>query len=138
MDSEKDYIVVVQCDISLERCSGYACEKAFTDRSGGFTIYPREKPYRTMYLSCGGCCGRALHRKLVHLSTKLQKKENIGPERLVVHLSTCITKESHHHPACPYLADLKSMVSSAGLDCREDTYISLLAEKRRAAGQYAK
>ena len=137
-ETEKDYIVVVQCELSMQRCSGYACEKAFTDRAGGFAAYPREKPYRTLYLTCGGCCGRPLHRKLMHLAGKLKTKENSGPERVIVHLATCITKESHHGPACPHLADLKSMITKAGFDFREDTYISRLAESRRASGEYRK
>ena len=58
----KDYIVVVQCHIVKERCSGYYCEKAFNERTGGFADYPREKSYRIMNMTCGGCCGRAVHR----------------------------------------------------------------------------
>jgi hypothetical protein len=36
MSDSFDYLVVVQCDIVMERCSGYFCEKAFDERSGVF------------------------------------------------------------------------------------------------------
>ncbi len=89
---EKDYIVVVQCDIVMERCSGYYCEKAFNERSGGFAVYPREKAYRTLYLTCGGCCGRAVHRKVYNLIAAIREEEGVKKDRIAVHLSSCITK----------------------------------------------
>ncbi|MCP4650485.1 MAG: CGGC domain-containing protein, partial [PVC group bacterium] len=35
------YIVVVQCHIVKERCSGYLCEYAFSKRTGSFSKYPK-------------------------------------------------------------------------------------------------
>lgn len=78
----KDYLVVVQCDIVKERCSGYHCEKAFYERSGHFSHYPKEQNTRVLYLTCGGCCGRSLLRKLSHLVRRSQKKENLRPEKM--------------------------------------------------------
>jgi len=43
---DKDYIAVVQCDIVKERCSGYYCEKAFHERTGGFAAYPKDRAGR--------------------------------------------------------------------------------------------
>ena len=43
---EKDYVVIVQCDLVKQRCSGYFCEKAFTERTGGFSDYPKDKAFR--------------------------------------------------------------------------------------------
>ncbi len=40
--AEKDYIVVVQCHIAMQRCSGWACEQAFHQREGGFSVYPAD------------------------------------------------------------------------------------------------
>ena len=79
--AEKDYLVIVQCDIVKQRCPGYLCEKAFHERTGGFADYPKDKSYRVINLTCGGCCGRALHRKLTLLKRTLMKKEQIdkGP-----------------------------------------------------------
>ena len=42
----KKYIAVVQCQIVLERCSGFLCEKSFHERSGGFKGLEEGKEYR--------------------------------------------------------------------------------------------
>ncbi|HPD15123.1 MAG TPA: CGGC domain-containing protein [Planctomycetota bacterium] len=132
----KDYIVVVQCDLVKQRCSGYFCEQAFHARSGGFADYARDKAYRTLYLTCGGCCGRALQRKLAHLVRKIHKQEAIERSRLVVQLSSCITHDSHHAPPCPHLDYMKTFIARLGLDVREGTHISQLSERRRREGVY--
>lgn len=134
---DKDYIVIVQCDIVMERCSGYFCEKAFNERAGAFSLYPRDKAYRTLYLTCGGCCGRAIHRKLLDLIRTIKKEENVDKEQIIVHLSSCITKDNFHGPVCPHLDYLKSMiVGKLGLDIVEGTYTSKTSEARRKAGIY--
>ena len=134
--TEKDYVVIVQCDIVKQRCSGYSCERAFNDRKGGFADYPPDRALRTVNMTCGGCCGRALHRNLAHLVRKLDKAEGIKRDRIVVQLSTCITKASNHGPACPHLNYLRELISSLGLDYLEDTYVSTQAAERRASGRY--
>jgi predicted metal-binding protein len=134
---EKEIIAVVQCDIAMERCSGYFCEKALNERSGGFVEYPGERDYRTLYLTCGGCCGRGVHRKLQDLVKMARKQEKIEKDRIVVHLATCITRESYHGPKCPHLDYLKTMIQDRlGLDLVEDTHISEKAESRRQKGVY--
>ncbi len=138
MAADKDYIVVVQCDIVMERCSGYFCEKAFHERSDGFSIYPSDRSYRTLYLTCGGCCGRAVQRKLLDLVRYIHKKEAIDRNRIVVHLATCITRDNFHGPRCPHIDYLKTMImDKLGLDLVEDTRISPLSEKRRQQGHYS-
>ena len=134
--NEKDYVVVVQCHIVKERCSGYYCEKAFHERTGGFADYPKDRPYRTLYLTCGGCCGRAVQRKLINLKNQIHKREGIGRDRIVVQLSSCITKDNYHGPPCPNLDYLRTLVARVGIDVREDTSVSELAEKRRRDGVY--
>ncbi|MEW6239150.1 MAG: CGGC domain-containing protein [Candidatus Omnitrophota bacterium] len=134
---KKDYIVVVQCHIVKEHCSGYLCEKAFHERNGGFCGYSSEKEIRTLTLTCGGCCGRALHRKLSHLTRKIKKKEGVEKERIAVQLSSCITQDNFHAPPCPHLGYLKALIAKLGLDVYEDTYISVKAEERRRSGIYA-
>jgi predicted metal-binding protein len=134
---EKEYIVVVQCHIAMERCSGYFCEKAFNGRIGGFEEYPKEKPYRTLYLTCGGCCGMAVHRKLHDLMKMAKNQEKIEKDRIIVHLATCITKDSYHGPQCPHLDYIKTIIQDKlGLDLLEDTTISKKAEARRKEGKY--
>ena len=133
---DKAYIVIVQCDIVKQRCSGYKCEKAFHQRTGGFQDYPPDKAYRTLYMTCGGCCGRAVQRKLSHLLRLLRKSEKIEKDQVVVHLSTCIAKESYHGPVCPHLDYLKALIARLGVETREGTTISPKAEERRKTGQY--
>jgi len=133
----KIYVVTVQCHIVMERCSGYFCEKAFNERTGLFSSYPANNTYRTLYLTCGGCCGRAVHRKLLDLIRTIQKEENIEKDRIVVHLASCITKDNFHGPVCPHLDYLRTMISGKlGLDLIEGTYISKKSEARRKAGIY--
>ena len=133
---DKDYIVVVQCHIVKERCSGYNCEKAFHERTGGFAGYPKDKAYRMLNLTCGGCCGRAVHRKLSNLVRRIKKAEGITKDRIIVQLSSCITKDNFHSPPCPHLDYLKTLIAKLGLDVREDTYIDEKSEKRRKEGLY--
>jgi predicted metal-binding protein len=134
--TDKDYIVIVQCEIVKQRCSGYLCERAFHHRLDAFGIYSPEKAYRTLYLTCGGCCGRALHRKLTHLVRKIKAKEGVDKSRIVVQLSSCIAKDSFHGPSCPHLEYLRTLISRVGLDVVEGTCISDKAESRRKAGVY--
>lgn len=134
---DKDYIALVQCHIVKERCSGYSCEKAFIDRSGGFAAYPKDKAYRMLNLTCGGCCGKAVHRKLSNLVRRLKKTEGTGKERVVVQLSSCITQDNYHSTPCPHLDYLKALIAKLGLDVREDTCINETSRKRREEGVYS-
>jgi predicted metal-binding protein len=134
--NNKDYIAIVQCDIVKERCSGYFCERAFNERAGGFATYPQDKAYRVLHLTCGGCCGRAVHRKLSHLARRLKEKEDIEKDRIVVQLSSCITKDNFHASPCPHLDYLKGLIAKLGLDVCEDTWISEASEERRTEGSY--
>jgi predicted metal-binding protein len=137
--SEKRYIVVVQCDIVMERCSGYLCEHAFNNRTGGFSSYPKDRSFRTIYMTCGGCCGRAVHRKLNDLTRMINKVEKVDKEEIVVHLASCITKDNYHAPPCPHLDYLKGLIEDKlSLDVMEDTYISKKSEKLREKGVYQK
>ncbi len=135
--SQKDYLVVVQCHIVKERCPGYLCEKAFSERTGGFADYPADKHYRVINLTCGGCCGRALHRKLSLLKRTIKKKEGIEKDKIVVQLSSCITKDNYHATPCPHKDYIKGLIEKIGLDYREATVIDEKSEKRRAEGVYS-
>jgi len=133
---DKEYIVIVQCHLVKQRCSGYFCEKSFHDRSGGFVEYPSGKSYRTLYMTCGGCCGRALHRKLANLLGKIKSREQIDKNRIVVQLASCITKDNYHGPPCPHLDYLRELIAKLALDVRDDTSISNTAAQRRQDGAY--
>ena len=134
---EKEYVVIVQCDIVQERCSGYYCEAAFHQRTGGFADYPNDKAYRVINMTCGGCCGRALHRKLGDLVRTARKRAGIGKERMVIQLSSCITLDNYHAPPCPHLEYLKTLIAKVGLDVLENTSLSEESEERRQKGLYA-
>jgi len=134
---DKQYIVVVQCDIVMERCSGYLCEQAFHERDGGFSDYPKDKEYRTLYMTCGGCCGRAIMRKLNDLTRMILKEEEVQKENIVVHLSSCITKDNYHAPPCPHLDYIKTLIGEKlSLDIVEGTHISSRSSERREKGLY--
>ena len=136
---EKSYVVVVQCDIVMQRCSGYLCERAFNERTGGFSSYPKDKSFRTIYMTCSGCCGRAVHRKLGDLIRMIKKEEGVKKEEIVVHLASCITRDNYHAPPCPHLDYLKLLIEGKhSLDLVEDTYISKTSEKLREKGVYEK
>ncbi len=134
--AQKDYIIVVQCDIVKQRCPGYLCEKAFHERTGGFKDYPEDKQYRIMNLTCGGCCGRAIHRKLTNFLRVAAKKENITKDKIMVQLSSCMTKDNFHALPCPHLDYIRTLIQKTGLDIKEDTVISEHAQKRREQGIY--
>ena len=136
---EKRYIVMVQCDIVMERCSGFLCEHAFSGRTGAFSPYPKKEQYRTLYMTCGGCCGRAVHRKLSDLIKMIKKAEEVEKDQIVVHLASCITRDNYHASPCPHLDYLKGLIADKlGLDLVEDTYISKTSKKLREKGVYKK
>ena len=135
--AEKEYIVVVQCHIVKERCSGYYCEHAFFERIDLFSEYPKDRTIRYLPLTCGGCCGRAVHRKLSDLIRQVKKKEGMSKEKIRVHLSSCISFDSYHSPPCPHKDYLRTLISNKlGLDLVEGSKISELAEKRRSDGTW--
>jgi predicted metal-binding protein len=134
--NNKDYIVILQCDIVKQRCPGYLCEKAFTERTGGFANYPTDKQFRVINMSCGGCCGKATHRKLTLFKRTIKKKENIEKNRILVQLSSCMTKDNYHSTPCPHLDYIKDLIAKIGIDIMEDTVISERSEDRRKQGIY--
>lgn len=134
---EKTYVVVVQCDEAVHHvCSGFQCEHAFNGRIDAFAGYPADRKLRYTAMSCGGCPGRATQRKLTNFLHNFKKRESGQPASVVVHLSTCIARGSHHGPRCPHIDYIRGQVKRAGLDFVEGTRYSPTTEKRRAAGMY--
>ena len=131
-----EYIIVLQCDIVKERCSGFFCEDAFHQRRGGFSDYPADKPIRLLTMTCGGCCGQAVQRKLSDLVKQIKKREDVDKNRIVVQLASCVTKDNYHGPPCPHLGYLKQLISRLGLDVYEDTHVSDVSQRRRDEGVY--
>ena len=133
---DKSYIIILQCDIVKQKCSGYYCEKSFNERDGGFSGYPKDKQIRTIYMTCGGCCGRATHRKISHLTRMIKAKEDIGKDQVVVQLSSCITRDNYHAPKCPHLDYITDLLNKLEIDYAEDTRISKKSEEKRQSGEY--
>lgn len=134
-------VVVVQCEkVVGEACSGYHCEWAFSTRADAFKDYPAEgtPDGRVRYLSmtCGGCPGRAVLRKLMNLKKSLRKRERSGIANVTVHLSTCIAQASHHGPACPFRGYIEGQVERAGFKWLPGSRYSPKAVERRAEGKY--
>jgi len=112
-------------------------ERALNERIGGFSVYPKDKSFRMLNMTCGGCCGKAVQRKLSNLIRRIKKQEGIGKEQIVVQLASCITKDNFHSSPCPHLDYIKGLITKLGLDVCEDTFINQTSEKRRKAGSYA-
>ncbi|MFC1548713.1 CGGC domain-containing protein [Candidatus Omnitrophota bacterium] len=132
----KSYVIILQCDIVMERCSGYFCEKSLHEREGGFSKYPKDKQLRVIYMTCGGCCGRATQRKVSHLIKKIGIKEKIPKDKIIVQMASCITQDNHHGPMCPHVDYIKELLDKINVDYREDTWISTMSEKKRLSGEY--
>ena len=130
------YVVALQCDIVMQRCSGVACEDSFWERKGGFAGYPKDPPIRYMSLTCSGCCGRAVRRKLTNLRKRLKHLAGIEPGQIRVHFASCVCKDSAHAPPCPHYDYLKTLVERSGLIWAEGTYISDKSESRRHDGEW--
>lgn len=129
----KEFIVIIQCEISKQRCSGYLCTKSFYRKTGKFDGYP-DSEY--IPFSCGGCNGKGISAKLQHLAKVLERDE-IKKEDVVVHFSTCISHDNTHHDRCPNIGIMKKIIAKRGFDSIvEGTVINPLSEQRRKEGIY--
>ena len=128
-------VVVIQCDITCRRCSGFACSETFYKRNDYFKDYPVDTLYVPM--TCGGCCGKGLSAKLSHFVKLAKRKMDISPADVSVHLASCITTENRHFERCPHFDYMVSIIRKNGLNqIIEGSYLSKKAESKRAAGLY--
>lgn len=129
------YVMIIQCDISRQRCSGFACTDGFYNRDDVFKEY--DDNVRYISLTCGGCCGASLAAKLEHFSNKLAKETDVKKDDVSVHLSSCMVTDNYHHDRCPHVDYIKALVEKKGYKrIVEGSYISKIAEKRREMGEY--
>lgn len=129
------YVIIIQCDIARQRCSGFACTNTFYNRDDAFKDY--DDNVRYISFTCGGCCGASLAAKLEHFLKKLSKEKNVSKDEIVVHLSSCMVTDNYHHDRCPHVDYIKALVEKKGYKrIIEGTYISKVAEKRRETGEY--
>ncbi len=128
-----EFVVIIQCEISKRRCSGYSCTKSLYEKSGKFTGYP-EVEY--ISFSCGGCDGKGISAKLQHLE-KVLKKNLVSQDNVALHFSTCITHDNTHHDRCPNINIMKKIAAKRGFNrVIEGSVINQNAEERRQKGIY--
>ena len=129
------YVVIIQCDISHRRCSGFACTNAFYNKDDVFKDY--EDTTRYISFTCGGCCGKGVASKLEHLSKKLYTINKISKDEVVVHLSSCMVSENYHYNRCPHVDYIKNIVLKKGYrNVVEGSFISDDAKGKREEGIY--
>jgi predicted metal-binding protein len=131
MHTSYKYIIILQCHIVKERCSGFLCEKAYYNRKDLFAAYKSEENLRMISFTCGGCCGRATLRKLENFLKCLNKSTDIKSSEIRLHFSSCICKESYHGSVCPHFDYLKTLVERKNIKYIEGTTISQKAALRR-------
>ena len=57
-------------------------------------------------------------------------------DKIIVQLSSCITKDNYHAPPCPHRDYIRQLIEKIGMDYREDTVVNEKSEKRRIEGVY--
>ncbi len=129
------YIVIIQCDIALRRCSGFACTNAFYNKDEVFKNYDDTTKY--ISFTCGGCSGKGVASKLEHFSKKLKGKCNINKDEVTIHLSSCMVNDNYHSDRCPHVDYIKSIITKKGYkNVIEGSYISNNAKRKREEGIY--
>lgn len=73
------YAVVIQCEHTMKRCSGFACSESFFGKTAAFEGYGDGTKYLTM--TCGGCNGTCVAARLEHFEMKLRKLTDIKKKR---------------------------------------------------------
>ena len=132
----KKYALLIQCDIAHNRCSGWACTKAFYNRAGMFTELG-ENDVQYLSFTCGGCCGKGVAAKLEHFAKKLKEQSDISKDEVIVYLSSCMTTDNRHYSRCPHLGMIKGILAKHDFNnIVEGTYISQKATQKRADGIY--
>lgn len=130
---KKKLVVIIQCDLVQNRCSGYNCTHAFYSREGMFAEYPEDTHYMTF--TCGGCAGLEVGCKLQNLKARLARfKEN--EQEVIIHLSSCMVSDNFHHPSCPHKKLIQDICERHGFKVVLGSYISKAASRKREQGIY--
>ena len=132
---ETKYVVIIQCDIAHNRCSGFACTNSFYKKQGKFEGYEDNVQY--ISFTCGGCCGKSVSAKMEHLAKKLQKLTDITKNEVTIHLASCMTTDNYHSDRCPHVDSIKYIIQKKGFHHIIDgSYISKASTRRREEGLY--
>ena len=129
------YVLIIQCDIARQRCSGFACTDSFYNRAGFFKDCGYAHGVRYIALTCGGCCGAEVAAKLENL-TKHLKRRGERKEDVIVHFASCVCSDNYHRPPCPHLDYMRQIAERKGYSVVLGSYISNAATKKREAGIY--
>lgn len=128
-------VVILQCQLAHNRCSGFACSHSFYERTGKFADYPQGLRY--MSFTCGGCCGKSVAAKMEHLALKLRKKTDVTADDVVVHLASCMVTDNHHYDRCPHVDYIKSILVKKGFrNVVEGSFVSQTSSEHRRQGRY--
>lgn len=128
-------VIIIQCDISHRRCSGFACMNSFYEKDGAFEKY--EDGIRYISFTCGGCCGKGVAAKLEHFSKRMRKAKGMKKDEMVIHLSSCMTTDNHHYDRCPHIDYIKGIIEKHGFkNVVEGTYFSNNSSRKRDEGVY--
>lgn len=129
------YVVIIQCDIAHNRCSGFACTDFFYNKEGMFENYDKDTKY--ISFTCGGCCGKSVAAKLEHFTKKSRKADDFNKDDVIIHLSSCMVTDNHHYDRCPHVDYIKGIIAKKGYkNIVEGTYISKNATLKREKGLY--
>lgn len=132
-------VVVIQCEFSKKRCSGFHCMQSFYNREHLFKNYSSDEEIRFMSIQCGGCNGKGVTILLKHISKLLAREGKIEKDNVAIHLASCMAFENYHSQRCMFIDYIKSEIKKSGYDnIIEGTYISKKATKRREEGIYQK
>lgn len=126
-------VVIIQCDLVQNRCSGYNCSHAFFSKEGAFAGYSEDTRYITF--TCGGCAGVQVGCKLQNLVQRIKRFKDEYDE-VVIHLASCIVSHNYHHPSCPHKDYIQAICESRGFTVVKGSYISKGAQRKREAGIY--
>lgn len=131
----KKYVLIIQCAIAHNRCSGFACTNSFYERTGAFEKYGENMRY--LSFTCGGCCGKSVAAKIEHFIKKLESKTDVLKSEVVIHLSSCMVTDNVHYDRCPHVDFIKKILVKKGFTTIvEGSYISGGATRKREIGIY--
>lgn len=133
MENKCKLVVIIQCDLVQNRCSGYNCTHAFYNREGMFEGYLEDTRYMTF--TCGGCAGMEVGCKLQNLSKRLNKFQE-NDQEVIIHLSSCMVSDNFHHPSCPHKKLIQEICERRGFKVVLGSYISKGASRKRQQGIY--
>ncbi len=104
-------IVILRCLHAEDVCTGAACLKAFSRRTGSFSRYPADEELDLeAFMACSGCEEVDFHNA-EGLTEKIEKIRELTPD--AIHIGMCATKkdEEGNRYICPIMADILQRIT---------------------------